>query len=111
MKDEQRRTARQITIDNDVRALIELSGGTVREGYVADSSLGGARISASTEDLAVGDRVRLVFLFPSCEKVADECEIRHVDAEGRTFGVAFTSDPEPVKVHGARRSINGLDDT
>lgn len=111
MKDEQRLAARQITIDNKVRALIELSDSTVREGYVADSSLGGARIGASTENLAVGNRVRLVFLFPSGEKVAYECEIRHIDAAGKTFGVAFTSDPEPVKVHGADRSINGVDDT
>ncbi len=111
MKDEQRLAARQITIDNDVRALIELSDSTVREGHVADSSLGGARINASTEDLAVGDRVRLVFLFPSGEKVAYQCEIRHIDTARQTFGVAFTSDPEPVKVLRAGRSINGSDDT
>ena len=111
MTDEQRLAARQITIDNDVRALIELSDSTVREGSVADSSMGGARIRASTAALAVGDRIRLMFLFPSGEEVAYQCEIRHIDAAGQTFGVAFTSDPEPVKVHEADRSINDLDDT
>lgn len=95
---ERRRTPRQKTTENQVRCRAELPDGSVLEGLVADVSLGGARISGATTGVRVGHEVRLVFLFLSDEEVGYRALVRHVDSRSRSFGVAFTSEPEPIDV-------------
>ena len=95
---ERRSTPRQQTSDNQVRCRTELPDGTVLEGLVADISLGGARISGATAGARVGDEVRLVFVFLSDEKVGYRAVVKHVAPETASFGVAFTSDAEPIDV-------------
>lgn len=95
---ERRRTPRQQTLDNQVRCRAELPDGTVVDGLVADVSLGGARISGAPAGVRVGDEVRLLFVFLSHEKVGYRAVVRHVAPERASFGVAFTSEPEPIGV-------------
>ncbi len=85
-------------MDNQVRCRAELPDGTVLDGLVADISLGGARISSAPAGVHVGDEVRLVFIFLSGEKVGYRAVVRHVAPERASFGVAFTSEPEPIDV-------------
>ena len=95
---ERRRTPRQETAANQVRCRTELPDGTVLDGLVADISLGGARISGATTGVRAGDEVRLVFIFLSDEEVGYRAVVRHVASERASFGVEFTSDPEPIDV-------------
>jgi hypothetical protein len=95
---EQRRTPRQQALDNQVHCRAELPDGTVLDGLVADVSLGGARITGATAGVRVGDAVQLVFVFLSDEKVGYRAVVRHVGSEGASFGVEFTSEPEPIDV-------------
>ena len=101
MTAEQRQTPREGTIANEVRTLAELPGGTILEGCVADVSLGGARVQGPAVRLRVGDGIRLVFVFTSDERVAYDCEVRHVDPAGKFFGVKFRSEPKPINVNRA----------
>jgi hypothetical protein len=40
-----------------------------------------------------------VFVFLSDEKVGYSAVVRHVDSQRASFGVEFTSEPEPIEVH------------
>jgi hypothetical protein len=65
---------------------------------VEDISVGGARISGPTSELSMGDEIILVFVFLSGEEVAYRGIVRHIDADGRFFGVQFASAPRPIKI-------------
>ncbi len=101
MTNERRHSLREGTVDRGVRCRTECTDGTTLEGVVADVSLGGTRIQGSVADLHVGDSVRLVFHFFTGEKVAYDGVIRHISTTENYFGVAFTSEPQPIEVHDA----------
>ena len=101
MTNERRRSLREGTVDRGVRCYTKCTDGTTLEGVVADVSLGGARIHGSAAGLHVGDSVRLVFQFLTGEKVAYDGVVRHFSSALATFGVEFTSHPQPIEVHGA----------
>ena len=101
MARERRRFLREGTADRDVRCRTERGDGTALEGLLADVSRGGARIDGSAAGLHVGDSVRLVFHFLTGEKVAYQGVVRHICVTETFFGVAFTSEPQPIEVHDA----------
>ncbi len=96
---ERRRLTRENTLDKEVRCRTLLPDGTVLEGMVEDVSLGGTRISGATKGLRSGDEVRLVFVFLSDEKVGYQGVVRYIDLKRQSYGVEFTSQPQPIEVH------------
>ena len=96
---EKRLAGRDMTTDHDVRTLVELPDGSVLDGRVADVSVGGARVAGPATGLTIGDEVRLVFVFRTNERVAYRGQVKHIDPEGRFFGLEFKSDPQPIEVH------------
>ncbi len=98
---ERRRLIREITLDNEVRCRTLLPNGTILEGMVEDVSLGGTKICGATKGLRVGDDVHLVFVFLSDEKVGYHGVVRHIDLKRQSYGVEFTSEPQPIEVHGS----------
>ncbi len=91
---ERRENAREEGITPPISCLAELSDGTVLEGLVHDLSDSGAKISGTTMDLRRGERIRLVLVIQSGEKVEYHGEVKHVDPQSNFFGLAFTSGPK-----------------
>jgi hypothetical protein len=99
MTNERRKSLREGTVDRGVQCHTECTDGTALEGIVVDVSLGGTKIQGSVVGLTVGDSVRLVFQFLTGEKVAYDGVVRHISAPLASFGVEFTSEPQPIEVH------------
>ena len=97
---EQRRNMREEDITPPISCLAELSDGTVLEGVVHDLSDVGARVSGNISSLRPGDHIRLVLVVQSDQKVVYQGEVKHVDPQGRFFGLAFTSGPKPMEADG-----------
>lgn len=97
---EKRRNMREEGITPPISCLAELSDGTLLEGIVHDLSDAGARVSGNISSLRRGDHVRLVLVVQSDQKVVYEGEVKHVDPQGRFFGLAFTSGPKSMEADG-----------
>lgn len=95
---EKRQSEREDSVSRGVQCRTELADGTVLDGLVADVSLRGARIRGSVLGVRVGDEVRLIFVFPTREKVGYRGIVKHMEPQLTGFGVEFTSDPEPIEV-------------
>lgn len=94
MTEENRTTYRDTLLSTGITAFAETPDGQVLEGVVRDVSDGGARISGPTDGLHIGDEIRVVLVIDCDQKVAHICEVRHIDAEGRNFGIEFKSKPQ-----------------
>ena len=94
---ERRQNERQLTIDNDVRTVTTLPNGAVLEGMVENYSLGGTRVAGPTTGMSLGDRVEVVFVFLTKERVRYEGRVAHLDPNGQHFGVEFLSEPRRIE--------------
>jgi hypothetical protein len=92
----EQRTDRRDEISIGVSTFAELPDGSVLEGAVRDISDHGARIAGATDGLEAGDRIRIVFVVQSDQKVRYDCEIKHLNREERFYGVQFLSKPQPL---------------
>ncbi len=99
---EQRRKVREEEITPPISCFAELPDGTAREGVMQDLSDTGARVSGDATGLSTGDRIRLVLVVLSDQKVVYEAEVKHVDPAGEFYGVAFTSGPHPMAADNAQ---------
>jgi len=94
MNEDHRQAHRDELLNVGITAFAELPDGQVLEGVVRDVSDGGARISGPTEGMSVGDELRVVLVIDRDQKVAHVCDVRHVDHETESYGVAFKSKPQ-----------------
>lgn len=90
--------------DAGITCFIARPDGSRLEGVARDISDGGARISGPTGDLKMGDTVELVLVVLGEQKVRYKAQIRHIEPEAQTYGVAFKSKPETV-VEGAAHQM------
>jgi len=90
------RAARRDDITIGVSTFAELPSGDVLEGAVRDLSDTGAKIAGATDGLKCGDRIRIIFVVQSDQKVLYQCEIKHVNHEDRVYGVQFLTKPQTL---------------
>lgn len=94
---EHRKSFREQAIFPAISGLLKLSDGTTREGSITDLSDDGAKITGAVAGLKKGDKVRLVLVIQTDQKIAYECEVRHVDLGGQFCGLRFLSPPQPLE--------------
>jgi rRNA maturation endonuclease Nob1 len=100
---EQRLTDRDGTEEARITSFVDLPDGTALEGVAKDISDGGVRISGPTTGLKVGDEVDVLLVVLEDQKVHYRAEVRHVDPEEESYGLKFTSRPQPVEGREMRR--------
>jgi len=96
---ERRAAARELVLARGVECQTTLPDGSVSMGAIYDCSLGGVRVTTTTNGMRVGENVNIMFVFPTGEKVGYRATVIHVNEALGFFGVRFDSDPIPVEVH------------